>query len=111
MQQPDGTFLGCGIGVGTLSHPIRPGIEHYPVRIELLPRRHGTADLNVWLLAGEFHQTLGGQQDVGFLWDRNPAVRQTPFGLETQHGCGTQQQYMQDGRIHAMTDTADICTQ
>ena len=61
MQQPDGTFLGCGISVSPLSQLIRTGIEHYPVRIELLPRRRRKAEFEVWLLAGVIHQPLGRQ--------------------------------------------------
>jgi len=61
MQQPDGTFLGCGIRVGTLSQLIRTGIEHYTVRIELLPRRIRKAEFEVCMLAGVFHQPRGRQ--------------------------------------------------
>ena len=61
MQQPDGTFLGCGISVGPLSQLIRPGIEHDPVRIELLSSRRRKADFEVCLLTGVLHQPRGRQ--------------------------------------------------
>ena len=81
MQQLDGTFLGCGISVGTLSQLIRTGIEHYTVRIKPLSRLLRKTELEVWLLCGEFHQPFGRQQYVELFGDFESAVRQAPLGL------------------------------
>ena len=69
MQQLDGTFLGCGISIGSLAELIRTGIEHYTVRIKPLSRLLRKTELEVWMLCGEFHQPFGRQQYVELFGD------------------------------------------
>jgi len=61
MHQPNGTFLGCGIGIGPLALLVRPGVKHNTIRVELLPRRWRKVNLEVSILTGLVNQVLGRQ--------------------------------------------------